>query len=311
MSEQLVKVVLDMDPGVDDALAIMLAVNSPELEILGITTVSGNVHVDKTSVNALKILDLLGIDGVPVYKGATKPLVRDLETAEWVHGEDGLGDSGLPPPKRHPLLGAVRFLIDVLMSERGVTLITTGPLTNVALAFLLEPELPKKIERMIMMGGAFSMTPYGHGNATPVSEFNVYVDPEAASIVFQSGVNPLCVGLDVTTDPTTTLKTQDIQRLRSSSSPAAKTAVRIMKKFVDRFGFMQLHDLMAVAAAIDPTLFKTTNSHVYVVCENGITRGQTIVEKRSWVKVGPNAEICHHVDSERFLQMFYERLSAV
>ncbi|MEM4281697.1 MAG: nucleoside hydrolase [Candidatus Caldarchaeum sp.] len=307
----MVKVVLDMDPGVDDALAIMVAVNSHELEVLGITTVSGNVHVDKTSVNALRVLDVLGVKDIPVYRGAAKPLVKNLETAEWVHGEDGLGDAGLPPPKRQPIPGAVKFLVETLMDEHGVTLVATGPLTNVALAFLLEPELPKKLEKMIIMGGAFMLTPYGHGNTTPVSEFNVHVDPEAANIVFQSGVNPLCVGLDVTTDPATTLKPQDLERLRSSSSPTAKTAAEIMKKFVDRFGFMQLHDPMAVAAAIDHTLFKTTSGHVYVVCDEGITRGQTIIERRSWVKQEPNAQICYWVDSQRFLKLFFERLQSV
>ncbi|MEM1947003.1 MAG: nucleoside hydrolase [Candidatus Caldarchaeum sp.] len=173
---------------------------------------------------------------------------------------------------------------------------------------MLESELPKKLERMIFMDGAFSLTPYGRGNATPVSEFNIYVDPEAADIVFQSGVNPLCVGLDVTTDPAATLKQQDLGRLESSSSPAAKTAAKIMKKAVDRFGFMQLHDHMAVAAAINPEFFKTTKAHICVVCGEGMSRGQTVVERRPWAEQKHNAEICSSVDSGGFLELFLERL---
>jgi inosine-uridine nucleoside N-ribohydrolase len=304
----MVKVVLDMDPGIDDALAIMLAVHSPELEILGITTVSGNVHVDKTSQNALRILELLGAHDIPVYRGAAQPLARDLVTAEWVHGEDGLGDAGIPKAVRQANKNAVGFLVETLMNEMDVTLVTTGPLTNIALALALEPELPRHITRMILMGGAFGLTPYGFGNTTPVSEFNIYVDPEAARVVFESGVKPLCVGLDITTHPATILERRVWERLARSPSTTARTASKIMAKFVERYGFMQLHDPMAVAAAINPSLFKTGMYHVYVVCEGEMTRGQTVVERRFWVEKEPNAEICDGVDGEGFLNLFLERI---
>jgi inosine-uridine nucleoside N-ribohydrolase len=306
-----VKVILDMDPGIDDALAIMLAVNSPELEILGITTVSGNVHVDKTSINALRVLNLLGAQGISVYQGAGKPLVRELTTAEWVHGEDGLGDAGIPMPGRQALNGAVSFLAETLESERDVTLVTTGPLTNVALALTLYPQLAHHIRRMILMGGAYGLTQYGYGNTTPVSEFNIYVDPEAAKIVFESGVRPLCVGLDITTDPTTTLKKRDWERLANSSSATARAASKIIEKFVARFGFMQLHDPMAVAAAINPSLFRSDMYHVYVVCEGEMTRGQTVIERRFWVKKEPNAEVCHGVNRTGFLKLFFDRIGVL
>ena len=302
-------VVLDMDPGIDDALAIMLALNSPELEVLGITAVSGNVHVDKSSVNALRVLETMGDMDIPVYRGAATPLVKELVTAEWVHGEDGLGDAGLPMPMRKPLEGAVKFLVDTLTSERNVTIVATGPLTNIAHTLLIEPTLAKHLKQLIIMGGAYGLTPYGYGNETPVSEFNIYVDPEAAKIIFQSGVKPLCIGLDVTTDPKATLSKKDVEKMASSSSKTARTAAKIVWNFAERFGFVQLHDPMAVAASIKPDLFKTSQHHVYVVCEGELTRGQTIVEKRFWVRREPNAEVCEQVDGPRFLEMFLERIS--
>lgn len=302
------KVILDMDPGIDDALAIMLAVNSPELEVLGITTVSGNVHVDKSSVNALRVLEVLGRRDIPVFRGAAEPLVKSLVTAEWVHGEDGLGDAGIPMASRKPVDGAVKFLIETLSSERDVTLIATGPLTNIAHTLLIEPAIAKHLKQLILMGGAYGLTPYGYGNETPVSEFNIYVDPEAAKIVFQSGLNPLCIGLDVTTNPAATLSKKDVEKMASSSSETARTAAKIVWRFAERFGFVQLHDPMAVAASINPSLFKTNPYHVYVVCDGELTRGQTIVERRFWIKREPNAEVCKHVDGPRFLAMFQERL---
>jgi inosine-uridine nucleoside N-ribohydrolase len=302
------KVILDMDPGIDDALAIMLALNSPELEVLGITTVSGNVHVGKTSLNALKILETIGRHDVPVYRGADKPLARDLVTAEWVHGEDGLGDTGLPTPSRQPIDGAVKFLTEILMSEKNIAVVATGPLTNIALSMVLEPEIRRRLGRLVLMGGAFSLTPYGYGNTTPVSEFNIYVDPEAAKIVFGSGVKPLCIGLDITTDPATNLKREDMEKLGRAKTIEARTAAEIIRKFVERFGFMQLHDPMAVAATVKPSLFKTSMHHVYVVCEGDLTRGQTIVERRFWIQKDANAEICHQVDAKGFIEMFYERM---
>ncbi|MEM4494320.1 MAG: nucleoside hydrolase [Candidatus Caldarchaeum sp.] len=302
------KVILDMDPGIDDALAIMLAVNSPELEVLGITTVSGNVHVDKSSVNALRVLEVLGRRDIPVFRGAAEPLVKSLVTAEWVHGEDGLGDAGIPMASRKPVDGAVKFLIETLSSERDVTLIATGPLTNIAHTLLIEPAIAKHLKQLILMGGAYGLTPYGYGNETPVSEFNIYVDPEAAKIVFQSGLNPLCIGLDVTTNPAATLSKKDVEKMASSSSETARTAAKIVWRFAERFGFVQLHDPMAVAASINPSLFKTNPYHVYVVCDGELTRGQTIVERRFWIKREPNAEVCEHVDGPRFLAMFQERL---
>lgn len=304
----MVKVVLDMDPGVDDALALMMAMNSPELEVVGITTVSGNVHVEKTSVNVLKILEALGFEHVPVYRGAANPLVRNLETAEWVHGVDGLGDSGLPQPKRKPLPGAVNYLVETLMNEPGLTLVATGPLTNIALAFMIEPELPRRIGKMVVMGGAFNLTPHSYGNATPVSEFNIYVDPEAADVVVRSGVKPLFVGLDVTADPATALKREDLQRFADSSSKTASIVGRILRNPLERFGYLNLHDPMAVATVIKPSLFRTFDAEVYVVLCDGLTRGMTVVERRPWVEKRPNAEVCGGVDGKEFLRLFFERL---
>jgi inosine-uridine nucleoside N-ribohydrolase len=308
------KVILDVDPGIDDALAILLASRSPELEILGITVVSGNVHVSKGAINALRTLEAIKAKDIPVYIGQDKPLLRKLETAEWVHGSDGLGDANIPMPSKKPIKGGVKFIIDTIMDSKSneITLIATGPLTNIAMALLLEPDLVKKIKELIIMGGAYGLTPYGIGNVTQVSEFNVYTDPEAAKIVFESGIQLTAVGLDVTMDPQAILTKDKYEQLISFSSNTVRFATSIMKNFINRFGIFQLHDPMAVIMAIDQSFFKTSKYHVTVITNNDITRGQTIVERREWLpeelKKPPNANIAYWVDGARLLQFFIERI---
>jgi len=310
------KVILDCDPGIDDALAILLAFRSPELNILGITIVSGNVHASKGAINALRTLNVLKIkEDIPVYIGQDKPLLRPLITAEWVHGSDGLGDANIPMPSRKPREGnGVKFIVDTIMnSKQGeITLIATGPLTNIATALLLEPNLAKRVKELILMGGAFGLTPYGIGNATPVSEFNFYTDPEAAKIVFESGIPIIAVGLDVTTDPQAIITKEIHKEMTKSSSEIHQFAAKIMKNLVERFGYMQLHDPMAIAMAIDPSFFKTSKYYVSIATNDDDTRGQAIVEKREWLpeefKKKPNANIANWVDGPRFLKFFLERI---
>ena len=311
-----IPVIIDMDAGVDDALAIMLAIRSPEVDLRAITAVSGNVHVDKTSVNALRVLEALQVSGVPVAKGAAKPILRELETGESFHGSDGLGESDLPMPrleldKRH----AVDLLLEeIAANPKRITIVATGPLTNIATVLLRDPHFAENVERLVVMGGAYGLTPYGYGNITPAAEFNMYVDPEAASIVFRSGIPLTCVGLDVSTDPKATLTEELWQKIERSESAAAKFATRITNRYITRFGFIHLHDPMAVAAVVDPTLFVTGEYHVDIETAGSLTRGQTIADRRDWLPYGhrerPNASICIGVDGGRFLRLFVERLTA-
>lgn len=308
------KVILDMDPGIDDALAIILACNSPELEVLGITIVSGNVHADKGAINALRTLESIDGMNVPVYIGQKKPLLRELLTAEEIHGSDGLGDSGIPMPRREPeKKKGVEFIIDTVMSHppKEITLIATGPLTNIALAFLLEPEITARIRDLIIMGGAYNLTQFGFGNATPVSEFNIYCDPEAAKIVFHSQANITAVGLDVTTNPSAIMNRDLYDSIKKMNTRSAEFVAKISKRLIEFFGEVQLHDPMAVAFAIDETLFKTTMYEVKIITSDDITRGQTIVDRRPYpfiTKGKPNVDVVCDVDGPRFLQLFTDRL---
>ncbi len=309
-------VILDMDPGIDDALAILLAFRSPELNVLGITIVSGNVHASKGAINALRTLNVLKIkEDIPVYIGKDKPLLRPLITAEWIHGSDGLGDANIPMPSKKPKEeNGIKFIVDTIMNSKKdeITLIATGPLTNIATALLIESNLAKRVKELILMGGAFGLTPYGIGNATPVSEFNFYTDPEAAKIVFESGIPITAVGLDVTTDPQAIITKEIHEEMTKSSSEIHQFAAKIMKNLVERFGYMQLHDPMAIAMAIDPSFFKTSKYYVTIATNDDDTRGQAIVEKREWLpeefKKKPNANIANWVDGPRFLKFFLERI---
>lgn len=217
-------IIMDVDVGVDDALAMMLALRSPELDLRAITTVSGNVHVDKTSVNALKVLEAMGVSRIPVAKGAAKPLLRDLEVAEDFHGKDGLGDSNIALPK---LQVDKRHAVDLLTEEtaarpKQIAVVATGPLTNIATVILREPRFAENVRELVIMGGAYGVTVYGYGNANPAAEFNIYADPEAASIVFKSGIPLTAVGLDITTDPTTMLTKELYRRIKQAGTPLAK-----------------------------------------------------------------------------------------
>ena len=306
------KVILDMDPGIDDALAILLAVKSPELKVEAITTVSGNVHVDKASLNALKILELAKVEDIPVARGMERPLIRELETAEHIHGENGLGNTNLPIRKLalHPK-HAVDLLIEKITSApKEITLITTGPLTNVAMAILKEPKIVGRIKEVVLMGGAYAITPYGYGNVTSVAEFNVWCDPEAAKIVFRSGLPIVAVGLDITTDPSTCLREEHLKKFSCAGTAISKFIVQASRFYLTRTqrDRMELHDPVAVAVAIDKTLVTTKKFFVDVETKGEITRGQTIADRRPWSKMETNIEVCYRIDGKRFLSLFMERL---
>lgn len=305
-----IPVVLDVDTGIDDALAIMLALRSPELEVLGITCISGNVHVDKVVANTKAVVDLMK-ENVRVYRGAEKPLVRGLRTAEWVHGEDGLANTQLALGKGYKSDGnAIEALISLSREYSGdLVVITTGPLTNLALALSVEPEIIDNIKEHYMMGGAYGVTEYGFGNASASAEFNVWQDPEAARIVFQSELTTYAIGLDVTMDPSSALTIGEAEEIRKRGCDVCELVYRITRFYVENTGdpLMRLHDPMAVAAAVDKELFEFVSLPVEVEVAGDVATGTTIVDKRPWARKKNRKNIACRVDGERFKRMFIER----
>jgi purine nucleosidase len=309
------QIIMDVDVGVDDALAIILATRSPGLDLRAVTTVSGNVHVDKTTANALKVLEAIGKPEIPVAKGMSKPLKRNLEVADDFHGKDGLGDSNLPPPK---IQAVKKHAVDLLLEETAanpgrITVVSTAPITNIAVTIQREPDFVKRVQELVIMGGAYAVTPYGYGNMNPVAEFNIYVDPEAADIVFKSGIPLTAVGLDVTTDPRAALTKELYQTMTEVRTPVAKFATLITKQLMAKEGFLHLHDPMTIAVVADPTLVTTAKYHVNIETVSNLNRGQTIADRRTRhpesSKQFPNAQICTSIDGERFLQLFMDRVT--
>jgi inosine-uridine nucleoside N-ribohydrolase len=271
------KIVWDMDPGIDDALALILGLKSPEVQILGITTVAGNAPVEITSVNARRVLEYLHAESIPVAMGAANPLSHPLDDALSYHGPDGLGNSSLASPKL-PLYPdkAWDFLAQsVLDGPDEVTLVATGPLTNVAHAFRLHPELPGLLARLVLMGGAYGLTPYGKGNRTSCAEFNIWQDPEAANIVFHSGVEVFAVGLDVTMDPAACLNSQHLEQIKTRHTPAAHLAAQLVEYEIKYHRCCRMHDPLALATLLDASLFDFVLARAEVVEGNSWDRGVT------------------------------------
>jgi inosine-uridine nucleoside N-ribohydrolase len=302
-------VLIDCDPGQDDAIAILLALASPELELLGVTTVAGNQTLDKTTVNALKVLELAGRSDVPVAAGADRPLVRKLVTAGDAHGETGLDGPALPMPHSQSLeQHAVDFLAErVLASNRPVTLVPLGPLTNVALFLAQRPEAAAKLDRIVLMGGAIA-----EGNMTPSAEFNIWVDPEAAARVFESGLDITMVGLDVTDRAVLTAEHADSLR----GAGRVGTAVAAMLDFYGSFyrevydhGGCPVHDAVAVAHVIHPGLVETVARHVAVELGSGLCVGRTVVDmRRRLAAPEPTARVAVDVDVDGFRELLLGRL---
>jgi len=303
------KVILDCDPGHDDAVAIVMALRSPELEVLGITCVAGNVGIEHTSQNALKICTLAGVTDIPVLKGMPQPLLGNARTAVDVHGKTGLDGAELPQPTLDLHPGhAVDFLIETFMASEGdITLIPTGPLTNVAIALLQEPRLVQKIPRIVLMGGAM-----GLGNVTPSAEFNIYADPEAAKVVFESGIPITMVGLDVTHQ--VILTHAHIARLLAQDTQLTRTFANLLTFHLEalaKLGYTEgaaMHDPCAVAAVCDPTLLTTQYMHVDIEITGTFTRGRTVCDLRGRLNNTPNVHVGVNINADRFFEMFFERL---
>ena len=304
------RIILDCDPGHDDALAILLAARHPALRLEAITTVAGNAPVEKTARNALKVCTLAGIRDVPVAAGMAAPLVRQLHVAPSIHGASGLDGPDLPAPDlaldpRH----AVDLLIEVLLASEGdLTLVATAPLTNLAAAIRREPRILPNIERIVLMGGSI-----GLGNWTPAAEFNIFVDPEAAHIVFTCGRPITMIGLDVTH---TALATREVrERIRALGSPVARVADDLLGYFAESyrevFGFEAppLHDPCAVAAVIDPTLLRSQPMHVAVELRGELTSGRTVCDLYGVTGAAPNADVGLALDVPRFWDLMIETLA--
>jgi inosine-uridine nucleoside N-ribohydrolase len=303
-----------MDGGIDDALALILALSSPELEVAGITAVSGNVPVDQATINGLRVVELLDRRDVWVARGLANPLVRDAVRATSFHGKDGLGDSRLPLPKTRP---AAKSALDAISDElrtskrREITLVCTGPLTNMAALLTGFPDVSKKVRELVIMGGAYGVTEYGIGNETPVAEFNIYSDPEAAKIVFESGVPLKAVGLDVTMLPESQLTLREYTRIKKGKGRNASFAVKILEKNMRKNGQFALHDPMAVAVTVKPSFFEFARYGVQIETRGVHTTGMTIADRRNLPEnkqLGERALICKGVDSRRFKRLLLDRL---
>ena len=303
-----IPIVIDCDPGHDDAIAILLALASPEVELRGITTVAGNQTLDKTTRNALKVLELVDRTDIPVAVGAGRPLVRTLRTAANVHGESGLDGPDLPEPVTRPVEGdAADVLADWL--EPGVVLVPTGPLTNVAQLFERHPDVRQRLDRIVWMGGAIA-----EGNVTPAAEFNAFVDPEAAAIVFAGGISVTMIGLDITHKAL--FDSGHAERLRGTGA-AGRAVAELADFFLEfhrqryRFDGAPIHDAMAVAHVIDPTLVETLHCNVEIETSSAYCDGRTVVDRWLVTDRPRNAHVGIDVDAQRFLELLVSRIATL
>ncbi len=304
-------IIIDCDPGQDDALAILLALgSSDDLEVVGITAVAGNVPLPLTEKNARKICELAGRPDVPVHAGCARPILRPLVTAEYVHGKTGLDGADLPEPSAPLAPGhAVDFLIDTLMArpQGEVTLCPIGPLTNVALAIVKQPAIIPRIGEIVLMGGAMAA-----GNTTPAAEFNIYVDPHAAQVVFEAGVKLTMLGLDVTHQA---LVDQDrLDAIAALGSPVARAATGLLDFFnrFDRERYASpgapLHDPCVIAYLLAPELFSGRDCHVAIETASELTMGATLVDWWAMTGKPANATVIDQVDADGFFTLLTERL---
>lgn len=308
------KIIIDTDPGQDDAVAICLALAAPELEVLGITTVAGNVPLDLTTRNARVTCELAGRPDVPVFAGCDRPIARDLRTAEHVHGKTGLDGADLPEPTmpvqdKH----GVDFIVEACRAAapNSITLCPLGPLTNIASALIQAPEIAAGIQEIVLMGGAY----FEVGNITPAAEFNIYVDPEAAAHVFASGIKLTVAPLDLTHKMLTS--PDWIAQLRALDTPVGH-AIAGWTDFFERFDTAKygtngapLHDPCVIAHLIDPTLFSGRQINVEIEVTSNLTRGMTVADWWGVTDRTPNALFLNDGDPKRFFDLLTARLATL
>ena len=307
------KIIIDTDPGQDDAVAILLALASPEdFDVLGIVAVAGNVGLHHNATNARKIVELAGRTDVPVYAGCARPMRRTLVTAEHVHGDTGLNGPDLPAPKieLQPQHG-VDYIIDTLMNAepKTITLCTLGPLTNIGMALVKEPKIAERVAEIVMMGGAY----FEVGNITPAAEFNIYVDPEAADIVFKSGIKITVLPLDVTHQiQSTPARLNAIRALGNRSGQAVYDMLTFSEGFdLKKYGWegAPLHDPTVIAYLLDPTLFEGRECNVTIETASELTVGMTVTDYWHVTDKPRNANYLRNGNAEGFFKLLTERLS--
>lgn len=305
------KIIIDTDPGQDDAVAILLALGSPELEILGMVAVAGNVPLALTEKNTRKICELAGRPDIPVYAGAVRPLVRALVTAEHVHGETGLNGPVLPEPtmplqEKH----GVDFIVDTLMAEEPgtVTLCTLGALTDIAMALARRPEIAPRIKEIVMMGGGF----FEGGNITPTAEFNIYIDAHAAEMVFAAGIPITMMPLDVTHKALSSpARIKAIRDLGTRVGTATAEMLEFYERFdVDKYGSLggPLHDPCVIAYLIQPELFSGRHCNVEIETSSALTYGMTVIDWWGVTDRRKNATVMRDIDADGFYKLLVERL---
>lgn len=303
--------IIDCDPGVDDAIALLLAFASPELQILGITTVAGNVPLHHTQTNARKICELAGIRSIPIFAGCPRAMLRStLETAEYVHGATGLGQITLPEPQislqeQH----GVDFLIATLLAApEPITIATLGPLTNLAITLIKEPRIISQIHEVVMMGGAIT-----HGNVTPSAEFNIYTDPHAAAVVLTAGLNLTLISLDITHQAIAT--PERLSKIRTLGDPIGSTVATLLTQYsshdMGQYGFAgaPLHDPCVIAYLLRPDLFTARPCFVEIETKSEESLGRTIVDWYGVSGKAVNVNVVETIDSDGFYQLLTERLA--
>ena len=305
-------IIIDTDPGQDDAVAILLALASPEFEVLGICAVAGNVPLALTEKNARKICELARRTDIPVFAGAPRPLVRKLVTAEYVHGKTGLDGPVLPEPAM-PLqeMDAVDFIVETLRARPAgtVSMATLGPLTNIALALVKAPDIASRIAEIVMMGGGF----FEGGNTTPAAEFNIYVDPHAAKTVFDSGVRIVMLPLDVTHKALTTRAR--VEAIRALGTPVGIATAELLD-FFERFDERKygtdggpLHDPNVIAYMLEPSLYAGRDCNVEIETGSELTMGMTVVDWWDVTERPKNARVVRDVDADGFFALLTDRLA--
>ncbi len=310
-----IPIIFDCDPGHDDAVALFIALANDAIEVKGITTCAGNQLPEKTFNNARKLLALAEREDITVCPGASKPLTRNLRIAADIHGDSGLDGAELPEPTTAAFKGkAWDFTADIIRNHpEPITLVATGPLTNVAIFLLAYPELKEKLERIIIMGGAC----FG-GNITPAAEFNILVDPEAADIVFKSGVKVSMFGLDVTNRAS--MMPDEIKSLRNLGTKSGEIFADLLDFFItkatryfladeDWVEGVHLHDACCMAYIVDPSIFRMVDCHVEIDTNDGPTLGSTVVDFNGVTKKPANAEVAFKIDREKFIDLVIKSIA--
>jgi purine nucleosidase len=306
------RIIIDTDPGVDDALAFLLALASPEIKLEALTTTQGNITLEKATRNALSVLELCHASHIPVARGSLLPLVQPLRASADVHGESGIGNSRLPEPETQPVSQhAVDYLIERVLTEPGeISIFPIGPLTNIAMAIRKEPRFAGAVKELVIMGGAI----LEHGNITPLAEFNIYVDPHAAHIVFHSGIPITLIPLDVT--HRCLLKQEHIDRLMKIDSPISRFIREAMEVYLEaslQLGYegSSLHDPLTLATIIAPELLTLKEYYVDVDISDGVSMGKTFADIPKVLKKPANMKVAMNVRGEDFVELFLQRMEAL